>query len=603
MNLLRDLFKSERVQNLSVIFCLIFIFLVIDYTSGNRILNIFTLFHHHQEVNSWKIFEIQKNNLNPLSYDVNLPDLGGGRFVSFWDTPLPYLISIAFSKALFFLGDLRFLAAIKVTTAFNYFLSIVSFYALLRVINIKRLLALVFTFLLFSHRQNMIYVGFASINMPGIWAISIPIYAYFLIRKYDDLRSYSLLGISLALSYMQNPYYGYFTAVFLVIPATFHLLSKMILKIFPRLLLSFLLFLVLVITVKGPDIYKIIRTHPEDPESRNYVLRQVRVYRPWYHFVTPSGHFLENILNKPYLNLNHYLIDVKKVDSLLLWFPDYFNQSYLGLFNMLVIIFLLVYLLLVRKLNYKYVVVFSLAYLLGTAVSFRADVFFGSKHVVFPWYRLQMALPFTSLNNYSVLVVLVFYVFLAYLVNKFSSIIMVNRYSKSKLVYLALLIIFIGVSYYDTSYAKYSASCNPNSDVRLNKYLSSSSKQRLFIQLPGKCDAEFDPTDLNEGRLNQVIGRDARYYQIFHRSPIYATNGLTWFDNYRYDPPLTNLRTLESVLTDNNDAKLRLEGVQEIVLYTEFMDANTYWNSFLKPLFHGSKQVHIFNESIVFTLN
>ena len=96
MNLLRDLFKSERVQNLSVIFCLIFIFLVIDYTSGNRILNIFTLFHHHQEVNSWKIFEIQKNNLNPLSYDVNLPDLGGGRFVSFWDTPLPYLISIAF---------------------------------------------------------------------------------------------------------------------------------------------------------------------------------------------------------------------------------------------------------------------------------------------------------------------------------------------------------------------------------------------------------------------------------------------------------------------------------------------------------------------------
>ena len=593
------------ISRLLILFFLVIILLAANYFSGDKFLSLNSLFHHHQEINAWKIYVIEKNNLNPFSYDIKLPDLEGGRFISFFDTPLPYVVGLVLSKLLFFLGDWRFLAAVKLTTTLNYFISIAFFYLLLREIKVDRVVALLFTLLLFTHRQNVIGVGPASMNMPGLWALIIPIYAFLILKKSSKLINSVIFGSSLALSYLQNPYYGFFVSVFLVIPVLLYLLSLPFQrKRLALLTLSVFAFLLVIIPLKGWDIYVNLKTRPEDPESRNYILRQVRTYRPWYHFITPGGHPLSEFINTPQLNFIHFLIDKVKVDPLLLWFPDASNQSYFGSINILFFVMLCLVYLVKRPRGFLRLATFIFSYLIGTAVSSRSDAFFGSTHVVFPWYRLQVSLPLTSLHYYSIFAVFLFYTGLAYMFYEliYLKVIGIRRQVVKIFSFFILTLLFL-FSWYDTSYEGRSTPCFPKEDTQLTNYLKeNAAKKRLFLQLPFNCDRQFDPRKISSQDLDQELSWDGRFYQIFNKAPIYAKESLNWLDNYRYDSPLKDVRNLNTVLTDANDKKLKEIGIQEVVLYTEFSDASEYWNTFLKPRYQSSKQYKVFGQSVVFSL-
>ncbi|MCL5004205.1 MAG: hypothetical protein M1352_02955 [Patescibacteria group bacterium] len=576
---------------------------VAHYLSGGKLLGLFDAFHHHQEINSWKIYEIEKNHLNPFSYDLALPDLSGGRFVSFWDPPLSYVLALILSKCLFFLNDARFLAAVKLTSVVNLGLSIVSFYLLLICLGVRRLLASIFTFMTFTHGEFLIGLSYVSLNLPGLWALVVPILIFLKLKHHPGPGVFFIFGLSLALSFLQNPYYGFFVAAFLCLPVLQFIFSKKDRrKILAGLMVSLATIMVLMAITKGPDIYKIVKNHYTDPEFRDYSERQVRIYRPWYHFLAPGGHPLETLINGGPRNLMTWLSNKGIVDYLTLWPPDATNHSYLGILNLAAFLVLSSAFLFFYKQKKPDFKIYAAGYVFGALLCFRADLYLFSRHIIFPWYFLQKVLPFTSLHYFSGLAVLLFFAAFAWLTEAVVFRVIDKRSQKTKLVSFFLMILFLTVSFADTSFAVQGPSCTPVEDKALSVYLKDNPKERIFLQLPGRCDAEVaDPRNLDGGLINQPLDWDARFYQIFYKAPIFAPQSLTWFDSYRYDPPLKNLRTLKSVLTDENKTALKSLGVQEIVLYLDYTDVQEYWNDFLKPRYRSAKAYRIFNQAIVFS--
>lgn len=410
-------------RGLNVIIFLIFLLVTLiigNYFTGGDLLSPVSYSGPHQPINAWKIYEIQKNNLNPLQYDVQLQDLNGGRFVSYWDTPLPYLVSIVFSRALFFLGDSRFLVAIKLATLLNYILSYLSIYILLRYLGIRRCISLAASSIFLLIKASLMTL--IALNTSGLWALSLPIFMFLKLRREGGIRNSFYLGISFGLSYLQNPYYGFFVTVFLSMPLLVYLFSKIFKRSFSSLgsfMVIILTVLVLITSAKGSDIYKVKKDNVQDPEERNYILKQVRVYRPWYHLNPPSGHIFENLINPPLHNFINFLKNKGYVDYLTLWFPDANNPYYLGLFNLLLFVSLLILSLkfsVTRSFSRYLPFIFTL--IIGMVIFSRADAFILGKHYAFPWLRLQNALPFTSLHYYSYLVILVFYIVLALMLEK-----------------------------------------------------------------------------------------------------------------------------------------------------------------------------------------
>ena len=590
-------------KSLITVICLGIIFLVINYISGIERMRLDTMWNHHQAVNSWKLYEIDKNNLNPFSYDLFLPDLSGGRFVSFWDPPLPYVSGLLISKLLYFFGDSRFLASVKVMGFINLFASLIVFYLLLRELKLNKMLSLIFTFLLYTSRQ-MLYLGYTSLNLPGTWALILPIYSFLLLKRLNSFKWSIIYGSSLALSFLQNPYYGFFVSTLLLFPMIFSLFTKThLLRRLTLLAFSFVALLFVIGVTKGPDIYKIIKEKPEDPENRDYIFKQLRVYRPWYHFIAPDGHLLAGMLNTPQINLLRNLRDQKNFDLLTLWFPDDANASYLGLFNMTLFIILSGILVIKYKSKVIGYVPYIKGYLLGAAINSRADIFIDSRHIVLPWYRLQVRLPFSQLRYFAIFAVILFFTALGYL---FDKVIFQKKLSmgstRNRYVLISLMFCFFVITFYDVSYTSAGFSCIPTEDNKLTQYLRSENKNRIFLHFSSKCHSEGFPSVSIPESLNTIVNWDARYYQIYHKTPIFAPASLSWFDNYRYYAPLKALRTMNSVVSDVNDNKLKDLGVQEIVLYLEYSDARSYWDKYLKPEYSSTKSVKIFDQSVVFTL-
>ncbi len=570
------------------------------YLTHGNLIDPFSYAGPHQTINAWKIYQIEKNNLNPLHYDVALEDLGGGKFVSYWDTPLPYLVSLAFSKALTPFGNDRFLMAIKLTTLLSFCLGFLSLFYLAREVGINKWLSSSFA-LLTSVHQTVLYRAI-FLHLGGVWSLAFPILMFARYVKKPKLSRSFFLGLSLALSFLQTPYDAYFSSVFIFLPLLWYWLkdlrARKVTKAVVHPLVMAAALLIPLLLIKGPDVAAIYGDNLADPAGKDYVERQVRVYRPWFQLVVPGGHPLEKIVNHPLFDLNQSLVKKGFLDYLTLWrLGDTNNQAYIGFVALLV--FLVALLSAIRKhifvplLKKYWIYILSLG--VGMMINFRADIFVFEKHFVMPWYRLQILIPLTSLYRYSVLVIMLFYLAIFWLWKK-----VINRGLRrgEKVVAALLAILALG----DVSRTT-AISCKPKIDQDLARYLNSEPhKRRVFFQISDICDSNIDPYKLTDAALDIEFGLDGRYYQIFYQTPIFAPDSTAWLDWYAYHEERGEIRVLSSILTDDSEDELKSRGIGEIVLLTEFGDARKYWDVHLSHYYKSRKEVEIFKNSIVFKL-
>lgn len=544
---------------------------IVSYFTSSNLINPFSYSSKHQAINAWKIYEIDKNHLNPLHYDLELPDLAGGRFISYWDPPFPYIFAFLLSKTLFSFGEDRYIVAVKSLTFINFLLTFTLFYLTLRLLGVGRLLSSFTPVLLQSHKA--VLDSLLSLNMPGIWALILPIYAFLNLRKNQNLKSHAFLGLSLSVAALQNPYYGAFSAVFLTLPFFLALLktSRSSLKKGAFSFLAFgALLIIPIILLKGYDFYLIRTRRLEDPQKRNYITMQAQSYRFWHHFMPRSGSVFEGYINPPIKKLLGWASGY--VDELTIWRPDSNNPAYLGIANIAIFSFL--FLLLIRRIGFfsfiRSISAYLLSFILGALIFFRGDMFlFGNHHIVFPWYRLQAVSPLTTPGYYANLAILLFFLSIAVLLASV----------RSKAIVIGCLVLMF-VFLPDIAGGR-SGTCSPFKDIELHNYLNSAEKRRVFIYLARGCDTEIDPWSLsNAGYYDKPLSRDGRFYQIYYKTPIYAKGSLSWFDNYQYDESTLKYRTLESILTDENDDFFRKEGVEEIVFLVDGIRGKDYWEYF-----------------------
>lgn len=588
--------KYLQAETATLMCGLIFFILVISLITGGNLIGIGNYWGSHPTINAWKIYEIEKNKLNPFYYDTHLDDLYGGAFVSYWDTPLPYVVSLGISKALTSIGDDRFLAAIKITEFLSYVFSYIAFYLLLREIGISKIVSSLVPTAFFAHRF-IIYTAW-SVNMPGIWGILFPL--LFFIRVYrgnKTIKNYILLGTAFALSFLQNPYYGFFSITLLAIPFVFDLAKSLIKRNFQNIgkyFATFGIFILIVLPTKGPDIYRIYKNKIQDPAYRNYLTKQAYAYRPWYQLLPPQNHFLANFITPKYARLRNYLFDNKIVDGITLWNPDANNPTYLGysLFFSVLIMFFINRKSLPNQ-TFNKMLPFLLSLLLGSAIFFRGDIFvLGNHHIAFPWSNFQKLIPLTSLNYFAIAPIIFFFIALGFLVDKLKF--------KKNLVKLLIFVAVLSLIIADTSLKVTPTKAN-TFDQTLAKYLQKEGKRRLFIEIGFTGDTEKDPTKIGEF-MEIPITSDGRYFQIFHKAKIYAPSGLTWFDMYRYDQPLLGVRTISTILTDKNKDKLKESGIDEIVLLVKGIDGKKYWKKYIKGIYKSKKKRVLFRDGIIFKI-
>ena len=588
--------KYLQTESAALMCGLVFFVLIISLITKGNLIGISNYWGRHPMINAWKIYEIEKNKLNPFYYDTLLEDLGGGEFVSYWDTPLPYVISLGISKALTPIGDDRFLAAIKITEFLSFVFSYIVFYFLLRELRVSKIVSALIPTAFLAHRFNIYTLW--SVNMPGIWGIILPLLIF--IRIYRGKRgiiNYTFLGATLGLSFLQNPYYGFFSAIILIIPFLFDFLRnlrkgqvKNILKYFA----AFTMFLLLVLPTKGPDIYKIYKNKIKDPAFRNYLTKQAYAYRPWYQLLPPQNHPLANFVTPKYAKIRNYLFDKTIVDGITLWNPDANNPAYLGYS---LILSLVVLLLLVQKSISSGILKksfpFLLSLLLGSAIFGRGDMFvFGNHHIAFPWSNFQKIIPLTSLNYFAIVPIIFLFIAFGVLFNKLNF--------KSGTLKFLILSIILSLIIIDTSVSATPTKAG-NFDPTLAQYLKKEDKRRLFLEIGLVGDSEIEPEKIAE-KINIPITSDGRYFQIFHKTTIYAPFGLTWFDMYRYDQPLLDIRTISTILTDKNKDKLVESGIEEIVLFVKGVDGKGYWEKYVKKIYKSKKGVVIFRDGIIFKI-
>jgi len=582
--------------------CLLAVALV-SYLTGGNLVSPTMHSGPHQTINAWKIYQIEKNKLYPFYYDVELEDLSGGQFVSYWDTPLPYFFALVFSKILTPLGDIRFLAAIKVVTLLNFVLSYLAFYFLMRLLRVSRVVAAAIPIAFLAHRFNIFHLF--SVNAPGVWALILPLLLFLRILQGERrARDFAFLGFSLALSALQNPYYVFFAAVLLSVPVLFDLsfhLWRRNSSVIPKYILTLICVVVPILCIEGSDLYKIYKDRIPDPQGRNYITKQSYAYRPWFHFLPPEGHLLSDLINPHFLKLNEFLTENDYLDRITLWFPEANNLAYIGIFNLLVLFGLLASLVRRKddRLSSPLAWPFLVSLVLGAALCFRGDIFVGgSRHIVFPWYRLQTKLPLTTLHYYALPTIFYLYVLVGFL---FDSI----RFRGSGLKHV-LLACFIIISILDVTVV-----LKPTEHHRLGSDLESYLREegdvnRLFVEIGFVGDSEIDPSSISDpgsrGEISrkQALQRDGRYYQIFHKTRIYAPWGLTWFDLYSYAPPLLEVRNFETILTDKNQEQLEELGIDEMILIVNGIDGGEYWNVYLEPLYESNKSVRVFHDALVF---
>lgn len=573
------------------------------FTQGNLV-DLFSYTGPHQPINAWKIYQIEKNNLNPLHYDVELEDLSGGKLVSYWDTPLPYLVSLVFSKILTPFGNDRFLMAVKLTTLLNFCLGFVVLYFLAREVGVNKWFSSSFA-LLTSVHQTVLYRTI-FLHLSGVWSLAFPILMFLRYVKKPELSGSFFLGLALALSFLQTPYDGYFSATFIFLPLLWRwfkeLRSVEVMTAVAHPLVMAAALLVPILLIKGLDVAAIYRDKIANPEGKDYSERQVRVYRPWFHLVVPAGHPLEKLVDYPLFDLNQSLVEKGVLDYLTLWrLGDTNNQAYIGVVALLVCLAVLT--LAIRKCGFaslfKKYWIYVLSLVVGMMINFRADLFVFGKHLVMPWYRLQTLVPLTSLHRYSTLVIVLFYLAIFLLLKK-----VVNRRLRrwEKIVAMLVVILALGdVTKITTS------SCRPVVDQELTRYLNGEpDARRAFFQIPDVCDGGIEPEklidELANKNLDTYFGRDGRYYQVFHQTPFFAPNSIAWLDLYAYHGEGKEIRALSSILTDDNEEEIKAKGIGEIVLLTEFGDARRYWDTYLSSHYRSRKEVEIFKNSIVFKL-
>lgn len=593
----RKYFSKFIFSNHSLVWFLLGLVLAIvvvsHYTSFNLI-NPLSYTGPHQSINAWKLYEIDKNGLNPIHYDLNLPDLAGGRFVSYWDPPLPYFTAYLFSKGLFFLGPDRYLISIKLLTFINFTLSYALFFLVLRILGVRRALAALIPVLFLSQKISLDSLN--SVNMSGLWALLLPIYLTFRCRRNPNVKNFSLVGLSLSVATLQNPYYGAFSGIFISLPLLLCLVKLFRFSlgkgVFSLIVFSLLLFLPIV-AVKGPDLIAIQTQHLEDPQNRNYITMQAQSYRFWHHLLPRSGSIFVDYVTPPAHAFLSWLGNY--VDDLTIWRNDANNPSYLGIVNIVILVGLLCFFVIkigVIKFIKKFWI-YILPFLMGALIFSRGDIFlFKTHHIVFPWYRLQAISPLKTPGYYTNLAVLVFFILLAYFLNKVG---------KRSVVFILLVVLFLFIP---DAAGDIAGSCRPSYNRDLTSYLSSTpGRNRVFIYLADGCDTEINPWFIDKlGYYSQPINRDGRYYQIYYQSPIYASNSLSWFDNYEYSQTDRDYRTLNSLLTNDNDPYFKSHQIDEIIYIVDGIEGRGYWDYF-KNYYQRKNEIKYFNTSAVIYIN
>lgn len=575
------LIKTYLQKNGLVISCLLLTFLILHVQTNGQLLSTDTHFGNHQAYNAWKIYQIEKENLNPFFYDIKLEDLSGGRFVSYWDTPLPYSIALILARILTPLGSSRFLIAIKLTSLINLALSYLALYWLLRKLKVSQTIASAIPVAILTHR--FISYTFSAINLLGIWALVLPIGQTIKLgsKGRHSWKEHAVLGLFLAGSALQNPYYALFSLIIITPPLIVKALTqfKQWKTLLPQYLLIAICALLPVLLIKGPDLYQIYRRKIPDPEDRNYITKQAYAYRPWFHLIPPEGNPFTPYIVPHVENLNQYLIDNKILDRITVWHHESHNTAYLGIVNLLLAAGLVGYTAFTwkkRPIRLKTAIPYLLGWLAGGAICFRGDIFINSKHhIVFPWYRLQVALPLVQLRYYSLVTTIAMYSLIAILLHRAKF--------KHQAIKTGLLTLWLILGIIDTS-AKIPVSKIAALEGEFISYLH---------QNP----------DVNRLYFEPELRHDGRYYQIYHQTKIYAPHSLSWFDFNRYDPPLVDVRNWAAILTDAHQKELLELGVEELVLINPNNQTEWYWNMHLSKDYTSKKKVLFFDHAIVFAVS